>query len=495
MSAVSHALKLAAAAWNSRVRRPDRLACRRRALGAVARWLTTESRERDAVAPAARGAGPRRRRAHARRARRLLPAPTRAAAPPSQADAAPAAARARRRSSPTTRRPPTRSASATGPTRVAWTVVDAGLPVVQCVLVRRGGSALAGRTLPCCGSAPRSATSRAAEPSHVPRSRLVLALSARRSSAAARRRRARAGRRRPVGRRALQERPERPLPDRRPLAVPARHDGHGLSPACAASHRGWTSPTSRTRGTPTTSASSHRHVGWYRKDFKLPQRRAGVAGSSASSRSTTARGSGSTASRSAATRGAYLPFELRLPRHGAASAPGTTGSSSASTTGAPPTTSRPRASTTTSNPTGGWWNYGGLLREVYLRRVQRRGLLHRPGAARPAVLRPAPRPCPSARRSATSTRAPGRVRVTGTFGASAGQPRHGDGRRRRALRRSQARVRVRQARACGRRQPEPLRRELSARVGGARRPDAGSPTRHPLDQGRRRPPLPQRPRR
>lgn len=35
----------------------------------------------------------------------------------------------------------------TGTTRVAWTVVDEGLPVVQCVKVHRGGSALAGRTV------------------------------------------------------------------------------------------------------------------------------------------------------------------------------------------------------------------------------------------------------------------------------------------------------------------------------------------------------------
>jgi hypothetical protein len=33
----------------------------------------------------------------------------------------------------------------TGVTRVAWTVVNRGLPVVQCVVVRRDGSALAGR--------------------------------------------------------------------------------------------------------------------------------------------------------------------------------------------------------------------------------------------------------------------------------------------------------------------------------------------------------------
>jgi hypothetical protein len=37
--------------------------------------------------------------------------------------------------------------SATGITRVAWTVIDHGLPVVQCVRVHRGGSALAGRTV------------------------------------------------------------------------------------------------------------------------------------------------------------------------------------------------------------------------------------------------------------------------------------------------------------------------------------------------------------
>jgi hypothetical protein len=36
---------------------------------------------------------------------------------------------------------------ATGVTRVAWTVIDKGLPVVQCVTVHRGGSAVAGRTV------------------------------------------------------------------------------------------------------------------------------------------------------------------------------------------------------------------------------------------------------------------------------------------------------------------------------------------------------------
>jgi hypothetical protein len=37
--------------------------------------------------------------------------------------------------------------AATGQTRVAWTVIDGSLPVVQCVTVHRGGSAIAGRTV------------------------------------------------------------------------------------------------------------------------------------------------------------------------------------------------------------------------------------------------------------------------------------------------------------------------------------------------------------
>ena len=37
--------------------------------------------------------------------------------------------------------------SATGKTRVAWTSLQQGLVVVQCVTVRRSGSALAGRSV------------------------------------------------------------------------------------------------------------------------------------------------------------------------------------------------------------------------------------------------------------------------------------------------------------------------------------------------------------
>ena len=37
--------------------------------------------------------------------------------------------------------------SATGPTRVAWTIINRQLPVVQCVEVPRGGNVLTGRTI------------------------------------------------------------------------------------------------------------------------------------------------------------------------------------------------------------------------------------------------------------------------------------------------------------------------------------------------------------
>jgi hypothetical protein len=38
-------------------------------------------------------------------------------------------------------------AGASGPTRVAWTIVDRQLPVVQCVDVHRGGNVLTGTTI------------------------------------------------------------------------------------------------------------------------------------------------------------------------------------------------------------------------------------------------------------------------------------------------------------------------------------------------------------
>jgi beta-glucuronidase len=66
-------------------------------------------------------------------------------------------------------------------------------------------------------------------------------------------------------------------------------------------------------------------------------------------------------------RGAYLPFEIRLPP-GCSSAAASTTWSSASTRAASRPTSRPPA-VDRGQADGGWWNYGGLLREVYLRKI------------------------------------------------------------------------------------------------------------------------------
>ena len=107
-------------------------------------------------------------------------------------------------------------------------------------------------------------------------------------------------------------------------------------------------------------------VGWYRKDFDLPASAPpATSGSSASSRSTTARRSGSTATRSATHTGAFLPFEVMLPRP-TSSAPASTGSSLRVSDAHTADRSAARGATGPGAVVGGWWNYGGLLREVYL---------------------------------------------------------------------------------------------------------------------------------
>ena len=109
-------------------------------------------------------------------------------------------------------------------------------------------------------------------------------------------------------------------------------------------------------------------VGWYRKDFRLP--------SSSRRYDWTLRFESVNyrarvwlnGKRVGTNRGAYIPFELRIPR-------------SAVRRGATnrlvvrvenirkPWDLPPSGFTRTSVPTGGWWNYGGILREVYLKRV------------------------------------------------------------------------------------------------------------------------------
>jgi hypothetical protein len=111
----------------------------------LARWLATENRERDAVygllAAQARGdlramlarldgcaRHPACRATQARNAGRLRrPGKVRILAYDSKTSYALGDAR--------------------GLTRVAWTVIGRGLPVVQCVAVHRGGTALAGRSI------------------------------------------------------------------------------------------------------------------------------------------------------------------------------------------------------------------------------------------------------------------------------------------------------------------------------------------------------------
>jgi beta-glucuronidase len=109
-------------------------------------------------------------------------------------------------------------------------------------------------------------------------------------------------------------------------------------------------------------------VGWYRKDFRLPSRsrRASwvVRFESVNYRAKiwlNGRPIGK-------NRGAYLPFEIRLPagvlRRGGVNRLVIRIDSRRKQTDFPPS-----GLSIVGKPTGGWWNYGGLLREVYLRKI------------------------------------------------------------------------------------------------------------------------------
>ena len=109
-------------------------------------------------------------------------------------------------------------------------------------------------------------------------------------------------------------------------------------------------------------------VGWYRKDFRLPTAASApmwiVRFESVNYRARVWLNGMPIGSHA----GAYRPFELRLPR-GALNAGGVnhlTIRVDSRRTGSdfPPAKTDARG-----RPLGGWWNYGGILREVYLRRV------------------------------------------------------------------------------------------------------------------------------
>jgi beta-glucuronidase len=117
-----------------------------------------------------------------------------------------------------------------------------------------------------------------------------------------------------------------------------------------------------------SAASFAGGVGWYRKDFRFPSNNRNsswvVRFESVNYRSRVYLNG----KRIGTNRGAYLPFEIRIPRgdirRGRVNRLVIRVDSRRLPTDFPPA-----GLSTTGVPTGGWWNYGGLLREVYLRQI------------------------------------------------------------------------------------------------------------------------------
>jgi beta-glucuronidase len=111
-------------------------------------------------------------------------------------------------------------------------------------------------------------------------------------------------------------------------------------------------------------------TGWYRKDFRLPDRRARmdwlVRFESVNYRSTVWL-NGTPIGRNT---GAYLPWALRLPRS-VIKRRGVNRLVIRVDNRRLRTDFPPSGLTGSGDPAGGWWNYGGILREVYLQRVDR----------------------------------------------------------------------------------------------------------------------------
>jgi len=109
-------------------------------------------------------------------------------------------------------------------------------------------------------------------------------------------------------------------------------------------------------------------VGWYRKDFHLPSNARALSWvvrfESVNYRSRVYL-NGRLIGKNT---GAYLPFEIRLPagvlKRGAVNHLAIRVDDRRFPTDFPPS-----GLSTTGVPTGGWWNYGGILREVYLRKI------------------------------------------------------------------------------------------------------------------------------
>jgi len=115
-----------------------------------------------------------------------------------------------------------------------------------------------------------------------------------------------------------------------------------------------------------SDASMRGSVGWYRKDFELPDKRAALEWAmrfeSVNYRSRVYL-NGREIGRNA---GAYIPFVLRLKglrKRGANRLVVRVDSRRL------PTDFPPSGLSSTGNATGGWWNYGGIQREVYLEKL------------------------------------------------------------------------------------------------------------------------------
>jgi beta-glucuronidase len=115
-----------------------------------------------------------------------------------------------------------------------------------------------------------------------------------------------------------------------------------------------------------SDASMEGSVGWYRRDFRLPSASSALAWvvrfESVNYRARVwlnGRPIGE-------NRGAYLPFELRLD---GLKRRGTNRLVVRVDSRRRPDDLPPALRTADDRPSGGWWNYGGIVREVYLRRV------------------------------------------------------------------------------------------------------------------------------
>jgi beta-glucuronidase len=124
-----------------------------------------------------------------------------------------------------------------------------------------------------------------------------------------------------------------------------------------------------------SEASFRGGVGWYRKDFRLPSSSRALSWvlrfESVNYRSTIYLNG----HRIGKNTGAYLPFEARVPASRLKRA-GVNRLVVRVDSRRLPSDFPPSGLSYLGVPTGGWWNYGGILREVYLRKVDRVDIEH-----------------------------------------------------------------------------------------------------------------------